>query len=241
MKFHTIDNFGFKLADVIPLNGDFVAAGIAMSSEVDTCLIGQHRLAPLGLVPCSPGMAITAVRGYRTGSTTSLGAGPPRIGGTLVLQLYERGDLLMPPGPRAPIVLSGRVASIGTLVTAPTLLARVPFMGRSSAVVCVSRVDADTTDANVIIRGVRYLTSAERAGDATPDQGYIAEQTTTLWGGAAAQPVSVITATDKTGLLTYVGGEGDFEESYDELEVWAYGTATPGLNWQVEVTGERGR
>lgn len=243
MRLVPFDDFGFRQAVTIPQGGArrAIAAGIAPSSDVDLCEIGGHTLAPGGLVPCQDGTSVRALRGYRTGSTTSLGAGPPRISSTLVLVIYEEGDVLVPPGPRAPRLLAARLGSIGATAPAATNVFRLNFMGRAQAAVYASRVDTDTTDATLIIRGVRYLTPTERANDATPDQGYITEITKTLWEGAAAQPTSVITATDKLKGAVYIGGQGDLQESFDELEVWIYGTATPGVNLQAEVFGERGR
>lgn len=240
MQFLPIDNFGFTTGTVPA--GDFVAAGIAASSDVDCCKVGSHRLGPMGLVPCFAGAQITPMRGYRTGSVAVLGGGPPRVQSQLVLMLFERGDIIFQPGPRAPYIDQARLPAMGANAAAATLALRAPFFGRSSAVVCASRLGGDTTDATMVIRGVRY--HAYPVPGALTDQGFITETTQALWEGNAAQPVSVLTTgTDKLLGVANIGGEGDFEESFDELEVWVYGAAggTPGIHVQIEVTGERGR
>lgn len=243
MQIQSIGDFLRLGAGVVP-NGDYVAVGIAPSSEVDVCIVGdRYTLSPGSLVPCKGGTKLTAVRGYRT--IPSGGTIPyDPIGGTLDLLLYQSCDLLSPPGPRARLL-------VGNLIdyTAPNaaLLLRVPFSGRKHAVVSVKREFDTTTDLNITVRGIRYrprevLRRFSKAVYESEQSFMEVAQTETYFNGAGSLPESTLDGdTYQLGRVFYVGGGGDNQEGFDELEVWVDHASSSSVIWgEIEVNGERG-
>ncbi len=229
-NFHTLEGGSVQLP-----RGNFVAAAIAASSEVDICSINGRRLGPMSIVPITDGCEVKAIRGYRTGSAALGAIAQTPVGTTLELQLYEACDIFVPPGPRAPLIASTRLTAIGATVGAATLALRLSVSGRSKACVRVSRDNASALDANVVIRGISYLTREQLAKDTggTADQSMIDEVADTL-----GTSTSVLNAADRVGGTFYIGGDGDNREWFDELEVWVYGT-TSAVNVSAETSGER--
>lgn len=233
MKILTFDSFNFAGSAQVPNASQFVAFGIAPSSEVDTCLIGGALLGPLSLVPAHA--ELKAVRAPRTPL-----ADYPRdsqIGQSLALVGYERCDQLIPPQARA----MSRANSYGTggqTADAAVRQLRLPFSGRRHAMFSVLRT-GETDDMNIVIRGVRYLSRDLYAKDATL-QPFVSEELDTLWGGALSQPFSTVEPTTKIARTIYVGGY-DNAEAFDELELWVWGSfETGGRAYCVaEAFGER--
>lgn len=233
MRFHVEGDFARTGKTTLPSGDAFVAVGIAPSSDVDLCLVGNHRLGPGMLVPYST--TVSAIRGYRT--PTSLDP----VGGALALQLYERCDVIVPPGPRGAYHASAFGNAFGVNVATAERVLRVPFQGRRQAVIAVKRADGDTGDAEIHVRGVRYL-SRERIAAAPTQQPYFeVVATETLFDGGGAIPTSGLGGGSvATGQLFLVGGDA-VPVGADELEVWILGAAVgTGVYVQVEVTGERG-
>jgi hypothetical protein len=225
MRFHTIGQFGAATI-ALPRDANYVAVGIAPWSDVDLVLVGPNLLGPCALAPFAD--SVSAVRGFRVGDG-GINAGEAS---TLALILYERCDLLAPPGPRA----SSFRTNIVTLDNSGEQLAlRLPYSGRKQAHVRVMRRQGGTRPTfNVHLYGVTYSSPLvlSRVG-ATEAPCY-----------REAAPVEIIAA-NSDGVTLVVGGGGDLQEGFDELEVFVSGT-DPGdqgrdVLVEAEASGERGR
>lgn len=228
-------------------NGNWTHVGIAPSSVVDICDVDGLTLGPCALVPVRPGGGkVTAIRGYRTGAIVG-GANYEQFT-SLVLVLFEACDDVFVPGPRSAAFRSAQPLNLapGTDV----LALRLPFSGRKQAVIAARRQDGDTADANIIIRGIRYHSPASiktmlvgGGGDPTQFPFLEVAATETLFNGAASLPTSALGGVENMpiGRVFYVGGGGDFQEGFDELEVWLTTTGAAGVMYvQGEASGERG-
>lgn len=258
MQWQSFPNFNLGGSAQIQ-QGPYVACGIAAGSEVDTCLVGDQKLGPMSLVPCRGGTNLTALRGYRTYGgqpiqnqlETPGGAPGGQVGGTLVLQLYEACDVLVPPGPRAPLLVSGFVASTALPATNATaaLLLRIPFHGRRQGTFSVKR--AGNIELNVLVQGVRYLDPGLRAslGKDASLAHFSRERTGLTWfstgpvevrfgGGDGFQALFVDWSTTAPG-----GGVDPAIDmhGYDELDVYVYGVSDANSNiyGAGEAWGER--
>jgi len=240
MKFYADNDFLQKGSTQVPLSGaKFVAIGIASSSEVDLVNVGGHILSPKGIVPFTGHDPLLSVRGPYTnaleGVTTALD-GVKNPGSKLCVQMYEEGDPLVPPGPRAPYVAFANVANMPATPATAALVFRIPFAGRSHAQIHVAgNVFADLS---LVIRGVKYA-GPPRSTITTP---FFDEQAAVdLWNGAGASPTTAVLASG-LGLSAswHVGGNADLEEDYDELQVYAWATAAMNTyTFQAEAWGER--
>jgi hypothetical protein len=236
VRITSIDDFNFRGS--APLSGDFRAVAIAPGSEVDVCMVGSRLLAPGTLVPFDT--TVAAVRAYRIGSLG--GAASTRIGGKLELVLYEPCDELFAPGLRAPAMASA-IIQAADYSAVPRLACRLPFAGRTQAVVAV-RTTGGTQPITATVRGVRYLprnvllnlTPAQLAAS----ENYFDEDVESLT--FAATTVDGAPAGQVVGGMFYVGGNGDLQEAFDELEVWvACGAADGPMYVDIEGSGDRGR
>jgi hypothetical protein len=237
MRFHVESEFGKKGSTQLPADGDIVAVGIASSSDVDICEVGPYRLGPMSIVPCRGGETVEALRGFR--ATNLNGSVPSLINQNLVLQLYESCDALVPPGPRAPVmVASGPIFLAGAGLF--TLALRVPFSGRKQCVFNVRRVTetAMPADNTAVVRGVTYVDrDTQRTFPTAPE--YKEVQAALVLAGGASTLGGIETI--QLGRVWYVGGGGDLQEGFDELELWLDGTAslTQSIAHAV-ASGERG-
>lgn len=263
MKFHTITDLGFNGGASLP-DGNFVAVGIAPSSALDTCMIGPHMLGPQAIVPFNT--QVTAIRGYpietNIGDEYDSTLLRPRSIDQLVLVLYERGDVLVPPGPRAPFFESSTLVSgggssrstFGTTVATAGCAFRVPFFGRKQAKIAIRRFDSAggfVGGVTLVVRGLTYLTKAQISAciyhqpNPIGNVNSIYEDAASVAIPGDPATISAITSggNRRLGEIVYVGGGGDNQEGFDELEGWIYGAADPDsmVTCQVEVTGERGR
>lgn len=252
MRIVTFSDFGFS-GGAIPV-GNWRACGIAPNSNIDLAEVGGARVGPCSLVPCQAGMPVLPVRGFRSGAlgtadTLAEQASNVRNLSTLALVLYEECDGLIPPGPRATWRGGGFFELPGAV---NKLVVRAPFHGRKQAHVAVRGEDGVTvTDQQIIVRGIRYLPLEFLQGvkDSPEDYQPFVEEATpvSVFNGGASVPTSSvdpdIPSPNLLGRIENVGGGGDNQEGFDELEVWLIGDggAYQGVGFvDVEVSGERG-
>lgn len=232
MQFVTCADFLERRQLTLP-DGKFVAVGIAASSEVDLVTINGHVLGPQALVPY--GTTCEAVRGRRNEPVAQLAG---TIGQKLVIQLYERCDVLVPPGPRAPIVVSSGVRVLSNTLAGQEPLLRVPFSGRKQ---CQFAIQFETTSGayNARVRGVRYQTGEyQKLKNNFDTHAYVVDDADVPLVITASGPDGDIQAT-----VFYVGGGGDLQEAFDELELYVYGIAEgpfESVHAMAEASGERG-
>jgi hypothetical protein len=239
MRFISFDDFNFRQGQIPGKEETAVACAIATSSDVDVCEVDGHNLGPGAIVPCTPGAPIKAVRGWRTGTLTDT-----RLDARLVLQLYDPCDVMVPPGPRAPVMRSAIVpaASIGAAAGTAGLVLRLPCAGRDQVAVSIRRRVGSALELGWILRGVRYqsranLAAAPIVGGLVDAASYIQEVTGTLFDGGGAVPTSTAPDAQRLGAVTYIGGLGDLAERLDEVEVWLYGAADSNLYVTAEGWG----
>lgn len=245
MQFHIATDFNRVGIGVLP-PGKFVAVGIAPASEVDICRVGALTLSPCSLVPFNTN--IKPMRGFRTG-IDSLTTDPyVSNNDMLVLVLYEACDFVVPPGPRAPVLREAIIRISDGYATAPRLALRLPFAGRTQAVVAVRRENGSVTGVTATVRGVRYLTPAQYnakilvANPPNDDQEpFFAEQVETIvYTTSTVDQVGGPNTNQTVGGVFYIGGNGDNQEAFDELEVWIFGVEDGDVLIQAEASGERG-
>lgn len=239
MKFHTENNFLTK-GSTQPANsgaGDnFVAFAIAPSSEVDLVDVAGHRLSPETIVLAGP--SVSAVREPYANPLEGIIAAADGVlfpGEKLVLQCYEPGDVLIPPGPRSPYITGGFVQNAPTTAATAALLCRIPFSSRKQLSLWIA-ADAGA-DTNVVFRGVRYAVTGVQS------VALFAEETAQddAWSGAAAMPTTAIGSGLGMSRSWNIGGEGS-EVSYDEIQVYAWNSvAANTIVFAAEAFGERGR
>lgn len=220
--------------------GDFVAVGIAASSEIDICLVGGHVLGPQTLVQFST--TVEAIRGLRTGLLPS-GVSAPPVGQRLVLQLYERCDVLIPPGPRSPLVVTSDFYVVPAALGVTNPILRVPFAGRKQCAFAVKRSAGTeaTDDLSYLVRGVKYNAAAFQKINRGvlvdgADQRCVFTETTT---GTVGLTLSTADGASPLNRVFYVGGAGDNQEDFDELELYVFGNAGNAYA-QAVATGDRG-
>jgi hypothetical protein len=239
MYFHTESNFltkGSTQPPSPPSGSAFVAMAIASSSEVDLAFVNGHTLQPMALVPYGP--SVFAVRNAYSNPLEGIvqaADGVRNPGEKLVLQLYEPGDLIVPPGPRAPYLTGGAINNAPTTAGTAQLLSRIPFSGREQCTVIIAA--NSNTDTFVIFRGVRYMVEgvtsvALYAEETAPDD---------AWAGAGAMPTTGIGTGLGMSRSWNLGGAGDAMLGvYDEIQVWAWNTvANNAIVWAAECFGER--
>jgi len=216
MRIHSIGDFARGWEQPLP---PCAAVAIAPSSDVDLCSIGGHVLAPGAVVPYAP--TVIPVRGYRTDDDP--------IATGLVLVLYDECDAWLPPGPRTARVYQGSGGGPD-----PQRVLRVPFSGRKQAAISIQRASALEEPAIVqTVRGVRYWSREAIRG------GLVLPPVCTEVASSVVFEASTLDAAD-LGAMVYVGGGGDSQESFDELELWYHDAGSSGLVVQAEVSGERG-
>jgi len=229
MKFYTFPNFNEIGSAQVPF-GDFVACGIASSSDVDVLRVGGQMLGTRSLVQLRGGDTLEAVRGFRTGELQAVDA--KTIRGALVLMCFERCDVPFCPGPRAPAIESAIVIGGTDDYNVARLVLRLPFAGRAQAVFILNHEGSSAMTATV--RGVRYASRAQIqkiAIEADPVYSQTVEALT-FPAGLDGKPV---------GAQFYVGGMGDNQESFDELELWIQAADDSGdVFIEGEASGERG-
>jgi hypothetical protein len=219
--------------------GDFTAVAIASDSDVDTCLVGDRILSPGALLDCR-NRQLTPVRGYRTYVMPG-GVETTQIGSTLSLMLFEKCDPLFTPPPRSTTVVSARVDCSAAISGAAPLL-RLPFSGRKQASFAIRRTDSEADVVGTAkVRGIRYHSHAQqdalRAAGIDPDT-----EAPVIVDDIDYAYTGVFSATNEAivGLVIHVGGGGDLQEAFDELELFFFGAV--GLVYvQGEANGERGQ
>lgn len=231
-ELHIIDKFTERGGSTLPTNG-FVAVGIAPSSEIDICKVGTNVLGPMQLVPFSTG--VEAIRGERLNMLNdgaTLASSAP-LGATLALWLFKQGEPLVVPGPRAPRLYTSNMFTMAVAApstgTLPNL--RVPFSGRKQAAVSAFAFDAAAPAVSLLIRGLNY--GARFDFPVTGIGPFRDDAPVVAFAGSAGG----ITG---GGVIRYVGGGGDLQEAFDELEIYLYGSASSTGYLVVEVSGERG-
>jgi hypothetical protein len=248
MRFHLIDKFSEVGGATLPSTDTIVAVGIAPSSEVDTCIVGAHVLGPESLVPYAS--TVRALRGFRSGPAIGSadwfdGGGvaadpnPLGLGTNLVLALYEKCDVLVPPGPRATVLREAAlVADNGNAL----LAFRLPVAGRRLAHVKVRADDGApvTFLADLHIYGVSYLGPTTLKTNPGERAFFELLFTDSLTAAELAKGVHVLLGQPPKGVATAVA-----ELAYDELEVWVQATADEAPPRRLfvcgEASGERGR
>jgi len=229
MKFFTFPDFNQQGSGQVPA-GDFVACGIAASSDVDVCRVGSHMLGTRSLVQLRGGETIEAVRGFRTGELQAVDAATIR--GALVLMCFERCDVPFCPGPRAPSIESKIVIGGTDDYNITRLTIRLPFSGRTQAVFTLNHEGGSPMTATV--RGVKYASRElikKIAIEADPVYSEVVEALT-FPAGLDGKNV---------GAQFYIGGTGDNQEAFDELELWIQAADDSGdVYIEGEASGERG-
>jgi hypothetical protein len=238
VQLHRVNKFLTNGRGSIP-TGPFVAVGIHPSSEVDLVDVAGHRLGVGAIVPCEGGIEVKAVRNAPQLAGAAF-TSEDFAGQRLVLQLYEKCDQLIPPGPRLPVFREGfkAAADIGVdAANAGTPIVRLPFHGRTMATITFRRT-TDAADLTLLVVGFNH-------GEVGGNTGMIriTEQTTTTWWNGAVPPAVTVHGGASLDTLqartVYVGGLSDAAEGFDELMLFVYGAAGGDARLFAEAYGER--
>lgn len=243
-----------------------VAVGIHPSSEVCLVDVAGMMLAVGGIVPLPPKVAsieLLAVHwplngdqlfGADANNFTPADGVTEGLGDKLVLQLYEKCDALVPPGPRVPLYKDVQVAAANIGLTAENakLAMRVPFHGRAACAIAFTRPGA-ADDLSLLVVGRSYgrrnpisplsaawVAGSNDFGDAGGVWHEMAIETRLNGGGAAAATPSIEAA--QVGYRwrqVVVGGEADASEAFDELQLFVFGPAGALARLTAEAYGER--
>lgn len=248
----------FQLVGQAALSTPGVAVAIAPGSEIDTCKVGDYVLGVGSVVPWQP--TVTPTRGFRIQDNDGITIDPKQPG-RLELLVFECAGEIWAPAGRAPTSRSVLVptGSIGTTALTATRIMRLPFFGRRQATFFIRRRDA-AADTNIVIRGIKYLPRELIAKFAAAgpfgNLHWTDEITDSIFAGGAGQPASSINGggfgTDfpdtapqpfgsaLLGRSIHIGGGGDLQECYEELELWVWGAAgNTDLHAYAESYGER--
>ncbi len=242
MEVHSFANLSSQGEQALP-KGAWIAAAIHPTSELDLCTVGGRRLGTRSFVPVGAGEKVAPIRGFRSASDLSNLQDQTRLGETLTLILFEAGDDIEIPAARAPLVREVQIdnSTIGTTQAGATLALRLPCSGRASAALYFQSTQI-TQNVFIVIRGIRFHAfEAIKSPSVLQYRPFTDEIYDDMWGGAGAQPQSVITPGNyNLGRTIYLGGNGDLDEAYDEFEVYVWGVQTAGtLFVHGEVYGER--
>lgn len=217
-----------------------VAVGIHPSSEVDLVLVDGVLLGVGAIVPARRASTLQSVR---IAPADIISADDyATVGGKLVLQLYEKCDALIPPGPRLPWSRSVRIkdAAIGVDAANATLAFRLPMWGRPAAMIFFTRLGAE--DLTMVPVGARYgIAQLGLNPDSNNTQGplLVPGPATTFVSGTLVG-VNATLAGEVASTFASVGGDGDAFEYFDEIFVFVYGPAAGGdAIISAEVAGER--
>jgi len=239
MYVHTIDQFITAGTGNIP-EGNWVAAAIHASSEVDVCIIdGKVIGAGRGIVPIAGGgKPVVAVRSVNAGGTalsslTLLQAPSDNVtapGEKLALILWEACDDIEAPVARAPLLRQVTVKPVPQTQATAQLAMRIPFSGRS---LCVLGFTASNQDAQVVVTGIRYPMPPKVGGSSGGFQ-FVESAIQTVPSGTtlATGPNATTVGASK---VIY------FTEAFDELcvFVWCPGGANGSVLVEAEISGER--
>jgi len=237
MKLHQDDAFLTKGSSTLP-PGNWRAAAIHPSSDVDLCIIGGYTLGVGSIVPLegSGGHNVLAVRGFSNELLQVLATNvTPNL--RIVLALYEECDPLVPLGVRSTYVDSITFPS-GSIPTAVGFITsgcafRVPFTGRRHFT-CWARRDTTAADLNLVFRCKRYLSRLQISKDA--DQFAHYDEFQDSWWHGPAAPLSMVDAATVLSRTFHLGASS--EESWDEIEVFVWGAAGGNAQLGVQASGE---
>lgn len=268
MRLVTFPNFSFAGAQEVNYD-NVVAVGIAPCSIVDIALIGDQVLGPQSLLPFRAGMSIRPIRGFRTyalalpaiqrGSDVPdvMQNGVPGLDGSLSLLLYEKCDLLAPPGPRAPSVVYARAAGLQIPNGNYACMMRMLTHGRVAGSIFVRRTSGSITGCTIAFRFIKYYDAptcrqmiANAGAPAYIDANSFVQDNSLALTFPASALNSVYTGdawNDPLSKVLWWGGQFDNFRNHDEVEVWMGfdGLDTTGKNintdwWiQGEAWGER--
>lgn len=241
MKLYYPDRILDRGSEQLPAG--FVGVAIHPSSDVDVVDVDGARLAPRSVVPIDPTTRAT-VKAVRRRIDVNAFPGAPGVGDSLeitpdytpqklVLQLYEKCDQLIPPGPRTPYYRDILIpsADLSAVALTANLALVIPFWGRSTLQLSVKRTDT-TQDLSFFIVGRKHgnrdsaspkpiFSALASFGD---EDGVLDESGVFTWG----MPTFTLDPTLPRWRTVYFGGLGDAGECFDYLLVFCYGAAGGG-------------
>jgi hypothetical protein len=159
---------------------------------------------------------------------------------SLVLQMYEADDPLVPPGARAPTLRRAQKIAdadlANTRITADLAL-RLPFYGRRQGTIRFGRT-TDAQDMSCVVVGINW---GRRSSGVTVMQ--LSESAVETWmnGGTGLCGTGDTLTGQYLHRVIHIGGGGDAQEAFDELAVFVWADIPGGGDVLVEAEafGER--
>lgn len=236
MRLVQLNQFNFR-GGAIPDDEKVVALGIAPSSDIDTVLVNGRELGPKAIMPYTRNATLAPVRGWRTGGLTIARAKPvpdvfsnnePGLAASLDLIVYECGDALVPPGPRAPQIVDTRVSGAEVQNAGNTLALRQICHGRRHGSIYVRRGNGASSAVTISLRLVQYFAPdvckvmKEKFIDGVHQSDHVPYIWEAQAGQSLADAAQLGTISNNADVLACVyhwGGE-DSLECPDEVEVY---------------------